>query len=189
MIFGMTPFTFVHVVLSLIGILAGFIALIRLAHFQIASRLECTFSHHHGAYQHHGFLVSLSQVLALSCVWDYFPGGTRARRPCAVCLSPRRLVAPHLRHHRGYRTVPECFRPDCAALRKSASPQGACPHAKRTALPRFTTGGSDPFYCHWHAGHQALSARRCSRRLIRIEPISGELIAGEGNATSLAIIQ
>ncbi len=118
MIFGMTPFTFFHVLISLIGIGSGFIVVFGMIAGKRVRFLERHFSHHHRAHQRHRFLFPISRFQAVLC----------ARHPVADCSRHShsrplhqtfgRPLAPHLCDRFGHRPLFQRLRPTSKPSRR-----------------------------------------------------------------------
>lgn len=113
-------FTFFHVLLSLVGIVAGFVVAFGLT----SRRFEgwtAVFLWTAVAKSGTGFLFPFHRFLpsrAVGILVTHSGGGPLR----ALHRSARRRVAPYLRNYRHGCVVPECFRPDRTAFHEGAGP-------------------------------------------------------------------
>ena len=134
MILGMTTFTFVHVVLSLIGILSGLVVVFGLLGGKRLDGWTALFLVTTGANERDRVSFSVSQVFAIA--WDRhrIAGGAGDCHLCAVRPATRRGLAPWLRGQCRDCAVSECVRIDRAAFHEGAGAEGDGADGVRAAL-------------------------------------------------------
>ena len=127
-------FTLFHVLLSLAGIISGFVVAFGLL---TAKRLEgwtAVFLWTTVATQRDRVPVPVPSLSAVSRSRHSFVNRSGGGVLCALYTSARWCVAAHLRGYRDDRPLPECFRLGRAALHESAGPQGVSTNAVGAAV-------------------------------------------------------
>ena len=130
MIFGMTTFTIVHVVLSLIGIFSGFVVVFGLLTAKRLDGWTALFLMSTVATSVTGFLFPFDRFLPSHAV------GILSLIVLAVALraSPGWRLAVCLRGHRCNSPLSQCLRLDCAAFSESAGPESDRSDAIRVTI-------------------------------------------------------
>ena len=134
---GMNTFTIVHVVLSLIGILTGFIVVLGMLAAKRLSGVTALFLVTTVATSVTGFFFPFHGVTPGIVIGVMSLVSAGGRGLCAVWASYCRSVALGVRRYGDDGAIPECVCVGCAALRKSAGTAYARSHAIRSAIQDY----------------------------------------------------
>ena len=153
MIFGMTTFSIVHVVLSLIGIFSGFVVVFGLLTAKRLDSWTALFLMSTVATSVTGFLFPFDRFLPSHAV------GILSLIVLAVALRalPGWRLAVGLRGHRCNSPLSQCLRLDCAAFSESAGPESDRSDAIRVTIRARADRRSVAFCRSCHCGGAQIS--------------------------------
>ncbi len=126
MFFGMTPFTFVHVLLSLVGIGSGFVVAYGLLTAKRLDGWTATFSGEQRRHERDRFFLSVRAFLAFARRRDYRACRAGDRDHRKVRPSSRRTLASGLCDQFSGRPLSQRLCPDRTALSESSGVECSC---------------------------------------------------------------
>jgi len=151
MVFGMTvaTFTSVHVVLSLVGILSGFVVLFGMLGGKRLDGWTVLFLASTVATSVTGFLFP-RPLFAVSRGGHPITCSAGGCDPGSLCVSPRGGMAPDLRGWRCGRSLSECLRRGRAGLPEGARPEDDGADTVRAAIRGHAGGRDGALRRAWH---------------------------------------
>jgi hypothetical protein len=154
---GLAVFTLFHVALSVVGIVAGFVAVFGLISGKQSRNWTGTFLLTTAATSVAGFLFPFHKFFAFARPRDYFHSRSSADDTGVVRFPSCWYVASRLCHRRGQRALSERLGVDCAVFHEDSGAQGTGTYTVRTAISRNANRRDVDFHRAGGACNQAIS--------------------------------
>ena len=170
--------------LSLIGILAGFVVV---AWFLTAKRRDnwtALFLSTTVLTSITGFLFPIPQIFALTRRRHRLLARLGADDSGSVLLSSKGSVAPNICHRLRHRSLSQRFCFDRPAFHEGSRAQGPGTHAIRAAVSRDAGRGHVDFYCPWGSRGQALPGGSRPRSLSVVISFAGLFVSSSSGGAS-----
>ena len=136
---NLSPFTKLHVVISLIGIVSGLVVMFGLLLGQKLKPMDRVVFDQHSGNERDGILLSVSRCNARDRRRNHFLGSVGGRDRRTIRSSSRRVLALDLCGHGDDLALSECLRSSRATFSKGAGAESFGAHTVRAAIRCYAT--------------------------------------------------